>query len=309
MTTISEALAAYRICAKAEGKSQRTIEWVNSSVSYFCQFLGDKEDIATITANDFRRFIIALRDKPKFSGHPLNKTQQEKLSSQTINTYCRAIRAFFGYLHREDLIEANPMQGIRIPKAMQKVAPTLSESELEKLLSQPDRQSNEGFRNYAVMLTLADTAVRLSELTGLHLDDIDLENGYLRVMGKGSKERYVPFSQKVAKALLKYKIKHRPEPAGNDYFWLTMDGRPLTGDRVDKLIRNYGEKAGLRRCYPHKLRHTSSVLFLRNGGDPFTLQKKLGHSSLQMTRHYSNLADSDVRAKHLKYGPIDRLNL
>ena len=257
MTTISEALAAYRICAKAEGKSQRTIGWVNSSVSYFCQFLGDKEDIATITANDFRRFIIALRDKPKFSQHPLNKTQQEKLSSHSINTYCRAIRAFFSYLFREGLIEANPLQGVKMPKVTQKVVPTLSEKELEKLLSQPNRQSDTGFRDYAVMLTLADTAVRLSELTGLHLDEIDLENGYLRVMGKGSKERYVPFGQKVAKALLKYKIKYRPEPAGNDYFWLTMDGRPLTGDRIDKLVRRYGGKAGLRRCYPHKLRHTS----------------------------------------------------
>ncbi len=154
------------------------------------------------------------------------------------------------------------------------------------------------FRNYALMLTLIDTAVRLSELAGLKAGDVDFENGYLRVMGKGSKERYIPFGQKVAKALLKYELKHCPQPLANDYFWLTQDGRPLTAERIEKIVGHYGAKAGLNRCYPHKLRHTSSVIYLRNGGDPFSLQKKLGHSSLQMTRHYSNLADSDVRAQH-----------
>ena len=76
---------------------------------------------------------------------------------------------------------------------------------------------------------------------------------------------------------------------------------------IEKLISAYGKKAGLKRCYAHKLRHTSSVMYLRNGGDVFSLQKKLGHRSLVMTRHYSNLADSDVRAQHLRYGVADRL--
>jgi len=81
----------------------------------------------------------------------------------------------------------------------------------------------------------------------------------------------------------------------------------MTAARMEDVIEAHGKSAGLKRCYPHKLRHTGAVLYLRNGGDPFSLQKKLGHSSLQMTRHYSNLADSDVRAQHLKYGVADRL--
>ncbi len=115
-------------------------------------------------------------------------------------------------------------------------------------------------------------------------------------MGKGGKERYCPFGQKVAKALLKYQLRHRPKAIGNDSFFLGKEGHPLTANRVEKIIRDYGKRAGLG-AYPHKFRHTSSVMYLRNGGDPFSLQKKLGHSSLQMTRHYSNLADSDVREK------------
>jgi integrase/recombinase XerD len=108
--------------------------------------------------------------------------------------------------------------------------------------------------------------------------------------------------------LMKYQLKHRPEPIGTDNFWLKRDGTPLLAKRIETLVSYYGKKAGLR-VYPHKMRHTSSVLYLRNGGDVFSLQKKLGHRSLAMTRRYSNLADSDVRDKHLKYGVADRLNI
>jgi integrase/recombinase XerD len=159
------------------------------------------------------------------------------------------------------------------------------------------------------MLTFVDSTARLSEIAMLEDKDIDLENGYLRVMGKGSRERFLPIGHKVSRALLKYKMKHRPFPIGTARFWLTREGRPLEPGRIEKIISRYGKKAGLKKCYPHKLRHTSSVLYLKNGGDPFSLQKKLGHSSLQMTRHYANLADSDVRDRHLKYGVADRLNV
>jgi site-specific recombinase XerD len=201
------------------------------------------------------------------------------------------------------------MQRVKMPKVPLKVVPTFSQSEIETLLAQPDRHTARGYRDYTAMITFYDTAVRLSELAGLRESDIDFEGGYLRVMGKGSKERLVPFGQKVAKTLLKYKIKYRPEPMGTDRFFLTVDGRPLEAERLEKIVREYGQKACLGRCYPHKLRHTSSIAYLRNGGDPFTLQKKLGHSSLQMTRHYSNLADSDIRAAHLKHSPADRLRV
>jgi len=309
LTTFSDALAAYRICAKAEGKSPKTIRWVTSSVGYFSDFLGDNQKITTITANDLRHFIIALQERSKFQNHPFNKPQKEKLSGQSIETYCRGIRAFFGYLYREGLIESNPIEKVKIPKVPKKVVPTFSEKEIEKLLAQADKRTDRGFRDYAIMLTFYDTGIRLSELAGLKEADVDFEQGYLKVVGKGNKERYVPFGQKVAKALLKYKLKHRPEPQGTDRFWLTMDGRLLEAGRIEKIISEFGRRAGLKRCYPHKLRHTSSVMYLRNGGDPFTLQKKLGHVSLVMTRHYANLADSDVRSAHLKYSPADRLRV
>jgi site-specific recombinase XerD len=309
LTTLSDALTAYRICARAEAKSPKTIEWISSSVGYFADFLGSDQDILLITGNDLRRFIIALQESHRYRKHPYAKPQKENLSPQSIETYARAVRAFFGYLYHEGLIEQNPMEKIKMPKVPKKVVPTFSEKEIEKLLAQPDKHTDRGFRDYALLLTFVDTGARLSEIANLRIDDVDLEQGYLKAMGKGSKERYIPFGQKVAKALLKYRLRHRPEPVGTDRFFLTTDGRALNAERVEKLIAEYGKKAGLQRCYAHKLRHTSSVMYLRNGGDPFSLQKKLGHTSLTMTRHYCNLADSDVRAQHLRYGVVDRLKV
>ncbi len=107
MATLADALAAYRIYAQAEVKSPKTIRWIMSSVTYFSEFLGDRQQLEDITGDDLRRFIITLQKSPKFRDHPYTKPQNEPLSPQSIETYARAIRAFFSNLHREELIECN----------------------------------------------------------------------------------------------------------------------------------------------------------------------------------------------------------
>jgi site-specific recombinase XerD len=307
MATLSDALTAYHISARAEGKSPKTIGWIDFSMRYFREFLGGDPDIAAITGDDLKRFIIALQDSCRLRKHPYARPQPQKLSPNTVETYARGVRAFFGQLFREGLIDTNPMQKVKMPRVPKKVVPTFNERELERLLAAPDKHTDTGFRDYTLLLIFIDTAARLSEIANLGVDDVDLEQGYLKVMGKGSKERYIPIGHKVARALLKYRMKHRPEPVGTDRFFLNRGGRPLDPGRIEKIVVECGRKANLKRCHPHKLRHSSSVMYLRNGGDVFSLQKKLGHSSLEMTRHYANLADSDVRAQHLRYGVADRL--
>lgn len=127
------------------------------------------------------------------------------------------------------------MAGVKLPKLPDMVIPTLSEKEAEKLLAQPDKSSDEGFRDFALILTFLDTGVRLSELASLKIADIDYEQSYFKVMGKGSKERYVPFGRRVAKTLMAYQVKHRSQPVGAENFWLRRDGLPLTADR----LKNY----------------------------------------------------------------------
>ena len=141
MAKISQAVTAYRICAQAEGRSPKTVQWIVSSVNYLASFLGGDVEVSSITANDIRKFIISLQHSNKYRNHPYTVPQDTLLSPQSIETYCRAIRAFFGYLKREELIDINPFEKVKIPKIQKKIVPTFTEAEVVKLLSQPDKRS------------------------------------------------------------------------------------------------------------------------------------------------------------------------
>jgi len=140
MMTLQDALTAYKKYVKAEGKNDKTITWITSSTGYFTDFLGQERQIITgITGNDFRRFMIALRNKQKFSNHPNNKTQEAKLSPYTINTYYRGVRCLFSFLYRENFIDNNPLVKVKGTKLPELIVPTFSEKELQKLQNQPDK--------------------------------------------------------------------------------------------------------------------------------------------------------------------------
>ena len=165
----------------------------------------------------------------------------------------------------------------------------------------------------SIILVLLDTGLRVSELTSLGLPDVRLAEGVLKVFGKGRKERLIPIGKASQRVLWNYVNRYRPQPANPrcDLVFLTKDGWPLTKNRIQKLMMKYGKRAGIEgvRCSPHTLRHTGAVMFLRNGGDVFNLQRLLGHSSLEMTRHYCELADVDVKRAHTIASPVDNLNL
>ena len=161
VSTLSEALSAYSICAKAEGKSPKTIRHVVQTVGYFRDFMGGDIDLNSISANDLRRFIIGLQGKNKYLRHPFSKPQQCGLSPFSIATYCRGIKSFYAYLLREELIDQNPVQKVKVPRVPSKAVPTFSELQIEKLLSQPDKKSDIGFRDFAILLTFVDTSIRL----------------------------------------------------------------------------------------------------------------------------------------------------
>jgi integrase/recombinase XerD len=133
------------------------------------------------------------------------------------------------------------------------------------------------------------------------------------VWGKGSKERLVPIGAKVQKAVWKYLIRYRSEPATPhyDHVFLTRDGHPITKDRLEAIVERYGKKASITgvRVSPHTFRHTMAVMFLRNGGDVFTLQRILGHSQLEIVKIYVNVAQSDISRVHQKSSPVDNLEL
>ena len=153
-------------------------------------------------------------------------------------------------------------------------------------------------------------SLRLSELIGLKFDDAHIDQGYLKVMGKGAKERVVPIGSVAEKALQRYLFHFRPEPffEDQDNFFLTLDGRPMSINSMQTLFSRLAKKSGVKRFHAHLCRHTFATNYLINGGDVFSLQQILGHTSLEMVRRYVNLASAQVRVQHRKFSPMDRMN-
>jgi len=314
-TDIGNLLHGYQLCAGTEGKSPNATAIVTNSVNYFQDFLsseGQSTDVLQVTQHQIRGFTLHLQQKRCFSNHRLNHVQDRGLSGHTINCYLRSLRIFFSWLVSEEIIQENPFDKVKIPKPPQKVIPTFNDIQIQQLLDVIDARTPEGYRDHAIILTLLDSGIRVSEMCHMKLENVWLEDGMLKILGKGNKERLVPIGKQVQRCLWRYISRCRPEPlaASGNVFFLTQDGKPLTKDRVEKIMAYYGRKAGLKgvRCSPHTLRHTAAVKFLRNGGDVFSLQRMLGHASLEMTRRYCELADMDVKRAHMTASPVDNLN-
>jgi site-specific recombinase XerD len=149
--------------------------------------------------------------------------------------------------------------------------------------------------------------LRLGELLGIKLDDIDLNEKLLKVYGKGRKERYVPFSDKTAKSIHTYLIRFRKRIPGELLFPM-LNGGKLTLRRAHRIFANPGTKAGLY-LHPHLIRHSSASQFIRMGGNPSILQKILGHSSLSVTQRYVHLSNEDMNKAYEKFSPVSQLVL
>ncbi len=315
-TSLMTLLDTYKIQARTEGKSPNTLRIYATAISIFKKFLdrnGYSTDIAKINPEEIREFISYLQNTKAFMDHPFTGPQKKGLAGHTINCYLRAIRAFWGWLETEELIAANPFDRIKVPKPPKKVITPFSEDQIRVLLSVIDTRSPLGFRDWAIILTLLDTGIRVTELTELKLEEVSLVQRCLKIHGKGNKERIVPIGISVQRALAKYINKYRPKPTYplSDNFFLNRDGLPLTSNGIQSIIERHATKAGIQgvRASPHTFRHTFAISYLRNGGDVFTLQRILGHETLDMVRNYVNVAQYDLQEVHLRCSPVDNMKI
>jgi integrase/recombinase XerD len=302
-------IEGFRITCQTEGKSPRTVRWYTTFLEKFRVFLEQNGLPARVNRLDkvhVRQFILYLQQEartPRTNRH---------LSGSTVQGYVRTLKTFFAWLAREEYISANLMARIPVPKAETKVIATFSNGQIQSLFRQCPSSSRSGPRNMLIMLLLMDCGLRISELVGIDIDDIYLEEGIIRIRkAKGSKERYVPVGSVTKKFLWKYMNTIRPRPLSQhiNRLFLNDKGLPFTDNGVQQMLRRYGKKAGITgvRCSPHTFRHTFAKDYLMNGGDIFSLQKILGHSSLASVRIYLNLFATDVKKQHLRFSPVDNL--
>ena len=222
------------------------------------------------------------------------------------------MKAFSSWLLKEGYTSNNTLTSIRLPKAPIKIVDTLSPDEIEALIDTQNPLTSFGSRNIAILVTLLDTGLRCSELSNLLFENTHIEEGYLKVIGKGAKERLVPIGALTHKVLWRYVLHFRPQPINeaNDYLFLTIDGEKLEYNAIRLLLKRWGKKAGIPRLHAHLCRHTYATNYLCYGcGDVFRLQHILGHNTLEMVRRYVHYASTQSLINGKTLSPVDQMGI
>jgi len=288
-------------CMKAEGKSPATIRWYSEMIRSFVSFLlavDRKAVLGELSLENARDFII--------------HEQERQVSPYTVQTKARALKGFSSWLFGEGYLVENVFALLKIPKAPIKLIKPLTTEEIDLLVSTQNPLTTIGSRNLAILVTLLGTGIRESELSNLRYDDSYIEEGYIKVMGKGSKERVVPLGAVVQKVLWRYVFHFRPEPESemDNYLFLTTDGKKLKPNAIKLLLSRWGKRAEVPRLHAHLCRHTFATNFLtHNCGDVFRLQQILGHSTLEMVRRYVHYASTESMMQGQVSSPLDRMGI
>lgn len=285
---LSKLAEHYLITCRTEGKTASTLRGYHEKLGRLIRW-SDGACLRELSVELAREYISYLQSAPKYEGQPDRISEGQHMSAANVQNHVRVLRAFSSWLHREKYTDENRLAILRLPKAPQKVVETLSDEEIVRLFSVVDQNTSPGCRDAAILLLLLDTGLRCSELLGLRTEDVHMEDRWLKVMGKGQKERIVPFGGQAVKLLQRYVYYFRPEPVFEDLFFLCFDGRPMSENTIKRIFSRLARKAGVSRLHIHLLRHTFATRYLMNGGDAFSLQLILGHSTLEMTRRYVDI--------------------
>ncbi len=281
------------------GRSKRTIETYKSHLLSFALF-HSQNNLPCLSPLNCKNDCVE-----RFFGQIISKGRRKI----TVHAYFRSLRAFFRWLRYIGLREDNPMEKISPPKVEEPLPKTVTE---EHFLSSIKQITPQRFKNHLTYLTifvlLYDTGMRLSEALNLRIEDIDFQGKFVKVTGKGGKQRFVPISGKTCSLLLKLislrvSLGARPD----DLVFITSNGTPFSRRNIHRIWNKVQRGAGLKPLPIHGLRHGFARSWLVSGGDAFSLKIILGHSSPIVTQRYVKFFGSDLQKLHQRHSPIEKL--
>ena len=278
-----------------KGLSQKTLEAYSRDIGKYRNFLAENK----ITA-------FAEEDTPFILKH-LILLRELGLGARSRARHLVAIRGLYRFLHQEKILRRNPAKLIDLPKTSLKLPHVLSKDEIELLLEAPDTSKPLGVRDAAMLELLYAAGLRVSELINLKLQDINLEAGFVRIFGKGSKERIVPIGMHARKKINHYLNTARSlrlKQTSSPYLFIARLGKPMTRQGFWKLLRRYAILAGLnKKITPHSLRHSFASHLLEGGADLRAVQIMLGHVDISTTQIYTHVTREHLKKLHKKFHP------
>lgn len=278
-----------------KGLAKNTIESYRTDIEQFLDFLNGKKifDINNVNSEILIQYITHIK--------------RLGLSSRSIARKITALRMFFKYLMIDRIIDKNPALLLEIPKTGIHLPEYLTLNEVESLLNIFNTENPYELRDKVIIELMYSAGLRVSEITNLKLTDIDIDEGFIRIKGKGSKERIVPLGNVAKGILTRYLMAVRAKlvkKLNTDYLFLNWRGGRLSRVSVWKIIKFYARKAGIKKeISPHTLRHSFATHLLNNGADLRSVQELLGHSSIATTQIYTHLNYEKLKKFHLEYHP------
>ena len=265
---------------------------------------------------DLQRFILFLQEKgitelnevmPEVIIEYLVRIKDEGLSANSMNRSLAALRGLYKYLVQEKQVSQTPLANIELAKVWMRLPDTISSEEMALILAQPGLETAAALRDSAMLELLYATGIRVSELIGLTMNSINWQVGFLRTMGKGSKERIVPIGKAAYDCTRLYVDKARPQlmrGKSTDVLFLNRFGGKFTRQGLWKTVVRYAKKAGLqKKVHPHTFRHSFASHLLEGGADLRTVQVMLGHADISTTQIYTHITRDRLKEIHHKYHP------
>lgn len=305
--TLSLVIEGYNLAARARSLSEHTIRDYNTTYKKFKTFLGSNPIFSTITKKHIRSFLAA----------------QKQVCNKTLLNYHTGLSALYTWAVKEGYSDAQLMHEIDRPKPEQRTIEPIPVDHIRAMLSvlgrsraynRPGKRTSThstpcAARNRAILLLLLDTGLRASELCNIKIHEIDLNQRKVKIFGKGSKERILPFSARTGQVIWKYLASHRKDDHVGQPLFATQRGRPITRTHLRHIVERICARADLPRYTPHDFRHTFAVNYLRNYPNIYTLQEMLGHTTLDMVKRYLAVSQNDLTEAHRQASPVEKWGL